>query len=214
MPNRRELNPSWFGMLTIYPLPNLPLYSATLRPFLAETYPFFLASWCRYIFPSAQSLLILFSVMVRFSFHFKLVIRFNMVRCILQNRTGTHFTMCKPMAHLLNWLSLHHHTKRKEEHNNMLLLPDIVCSVHTLSLRASITDKSKRYSILSLCGWFARSAFWVFWSYGTLHGCISCHIRPPIVSSMHSSCIECLLCPVIGNKGTAYILVLPCGSCR
>lgn len=37
---------------------------------------------------------------------------------------------------------------------------------------------------------------------------------PPIVSTMQSSCIMCLLCPVIGNKGTAYILVFPCGSCR
>ena len=27
---------------------------------------------------------------------------------------------------------------------------------------------------------------------------------------MHSSCTECLLCPVIGNKGTAAILVLHC----
>ena len=49
-----------------------------------------------------------------------------MVRCILQNRTGTHFAMCKPMAHLLNWWSSHHHIKRQEEHNNMLLLPDMV----------------------------------------------------------------------------------------
>ena len=122
--------------------------------------------------------------------------------------------MCKPLAHLLNWWSLHHHIKRQEEHNNMLLLPDIVCLVHTLSLRASITDKSKRYSLLSLYGWYARSAFWAFWSYGTSHGCVSCHIRPPIVSTMQSSCIVCLLCPVIGNKGTAHILVFPCGTCR
>ena len=54
----------------------------------------------------------------------------------------------------------------------------------------------------------------MFWSYGTSHGCVSCHIRPPIVSPMHSSCMECLLCPVIGNKGTADILVFPCAPCR
>ena len=64
------------------------------------------------------------------------------------------------------------------------------------------------------CYTYTHSAFWVFWSYGTSHGCVSCHIRPPIVSTMQSSCMVCLLCPVIDNKGTAYILVFPCGSCR
>ena len=49
-----------------------------------------------------------------------------MVRCILQNRTGTHSHNVQTYGAFLNWLSLHHHTKRKEEHNNMLLLPDIV----------------------------------------------------------------------------------------
>ena len=34
------------------------------------------------------------------------------------------------------------------------------------------------------------------------------------MSSMQSSCIECLLCSVIGNKGTADIFVLHCGPYR
>ena len=74
-----------------------------------------------------------------------------MVRCILQNRTGTHFAMCKPMALLLNWWSLHHHIKRKEEHNNMLLLPDIVLFCSYVIAPSKYNVQITLFSSLSLC---------------------------------------------------------------
>lgn len=97
-----------------------------------------------------------------------------MVRCILQNRTGTHFAMCKPMAHLLNWLSLHHHIKRQEEHNNMLLLPDIVlfCS-YVIAPSKYNGQVQTLFSSLSLCAEIVIHFVPPCWMHGTQKAILS-----------------------------------------
>ena len=109
------------------------------------------------------------------------------------------------MAHLLNWLSLHHHIKRQEEHNNMLLLPDIVlfCSyviapskyngqVQTLFSSLSLRLIRSQCLLGVLVLWyFARMRLLPYTS-------ANCDF-------MQSSCTKVLFRPVIDNKGTNHL---------
>lgn len=97
-----------------------------------------------------------------------------MVRCILQNRTGTHSHNVQTYGAFLNWWSLHHHTKRKEEHNNMLLLPDIVlfCSYVIAPSKYNGQVKTLFYS-LSLCAEIVIHFVPPCWMHGTQKAILS-----------------------------------------
>ena len=82
--------------------------------------------------------------------------------------------MCKPMAHLLNWWSLHHHIKRQEEHNNMLLLPDIVLFCSYVIAPSKYNGQVKTlFSSLSLCAEIVIHFVPPCWMHGTQKAILS-----------------------------------------
>ena len=96
----------------------------------------------------------------------------------------------------------------------MLLLPDIVlfCSYVIAPSKYNGQVQTLFYSLsLRLIRSQCLLGVLVLWYFARMH----------LLPYTSANCVphavllhRVLLCPVIGNKGTAYILVLPCGSCR